>query len=348
MRQLIHKHPKLLLTLALFSWFFMILFTCQFGYQDLSFAALFKTLAAALGFSFPSEQTETLAVIVFDVRLPRILCALLLGATLAVSGTLFQAVLHNPLADPYTLGVSAGAAFGASLAILFFPSLSTYVVPLAAFAGATLSLVWVMAMVTTRGAQPLQRFASTSIILSGIIVTSILSAAISLLKFLADEKVAAIIFWLMGSLAASGWSQVLLALLGAFLATGCGLLFVKELNLLVLGEREAASLGVKTTHTLVIVLVAATLATGIAVATAGIIGFIGLLVPHLLRWVVGPDHRTLIPASFFAGGLLLLGADTLTRSLFISEVPIGVLTAILGGPVFCYIFRKAEFGAHKG
>lgn len=278
--------------------------------------------------------------VVLDVRLPRILTATAVGGGLALAGCAFQGILLNPLADPYTLGVSAGAAFGAAVALLLnIQALGGVSIPLFAFAGAALTLLAVIYLSTGAGG-----VSSSNLILSGIIVAAILSAGISFLKYLAEEQVAAIVFWLMGSFGSRTWADAGTA----FAAVGAGMLiflfFGRDLNLLALGERSAASLGVDTRKVTLAVLVTASLVTAVCVSVSGIIGFVGLLVPHLTRSLVGPDNRRLLPAAFLAGAALLLGADTVTRAVLPAEVPVGVLTALIGGPFFCYIFRRRQMG----
>ena len=282
-------------------------------------------------------MNDIFPVVVLDVRLPRILTAALVGGGLAMSGVVFQGILLNPLADPYTLGVSAGAAFGAALAILLnLGALGSASVPLFAFAGAAATLAAVVYLSSAEG------LSSNSLILSGIIVASILSAGISFLKYVADEQVAVIIFWLMGSFASKSWGDVALAAASTAAGLGVFLVFAREMNLMSLGPQMAASLGVDTRRVTLTLLVTASLVAAVCVSVAGIIGFVGLLVPHLMRLVVGPDNRRLIPASLLAGALLLLAADTLTRAVLPAEVPIGVLTALIGGPFFCYVFRRQQ------
>ncbi|HHP7234109.1 MAG TPA: FecCD family ABC transporter permease [Desulfobacterales bacterium] len=277
-------------------------------------------------------------VVVFDVRLPRILTAALVGAGLAACGAVFQGILLNPLADPYTLGVSAGAAFGAALAILLnLGGAGGFPVPLFAFAGAVATLFAVIGLSSSG-----EGLSSNNLILSGIIVAAILSAGISFLKYVAEEQVSVIIFWLMGSFAAKTWPEVALTASVVTLGLMVFLFFARDLNLVSLGGRAAASLGVDARSVSLLLLVTASLVAGICVSVSGIIGFVGLLVPHMVRFVTGPDNRRVIPASLLAGAVLLLGADTVTRAVLPSEVPIGVLTALIGGPFFCYIFRKRQ------
>lgn len=283
---------------------------------------------------------ETYPVVVMDVRLPRILTAVLVGGGLALSGCVFQGILLNPLADPYTLGVSAGAAFGAAVALLLnISAMGSYSIPVFAFAGAVLTLVLVLYLSASGGG-----LSSNNLILSGIIVASILSAAISFLKYVADEQVAVIIFWLMGSFGSRTWGDVGFTLVFVALGLMVFLFFSRDLNLLALGDRSASSLGVNTGRVTLMILVTASLVTAVCVSVSGIIGFVGLLVPHMVRSLTGPDNRKLLPASLLAGGILMLAADTVTRAVLPHEIPIGVLTALIGGPFFCYIFRRRQMG----
>jgi len=273
-----------------------------------------------------------------------VLCAVAVGGGLAVAGVVFQGILHNPLADPYTLGVSSGAAFGACLALLLDLSfLGSYSVPIFAFAGAALTLVVVVRLASFDG-----RMRPDTMILAGVIVGAILAAGISFMKYLADEQVSVLIFWLMGSLASRSWDHVFAAaaagLLGLVVVTSYG----RDLDVLACGDRTACSLGVDASRTRRILLIAATLVAAVCVSVSGIIGFIGLIIPHLMRSLTGPGNRRLAVASFLAGAGLLLAADTTSRVFLPREVPVGVLTALLGGPFFCYIFRRRRGGTWGG
>ncbi|MDR3629817.1 MAG: iron ABC transporter permease [Desulfocapsaceae bacterium] len=300
-------------------------------------------LARITGRALPEAFNTVFPLVIMDVRLPRILTSALVGGGLAVAGGVFQAILLNPLADPYTLGISSGAAFGASLVLIltiFGISLPAWVsVPLFAFLGAVGTLIAVFIL-----ASPYDNYSSNTLILSGVIVASILSAGIGFIKYLANEKVGIIIFWLMGSFVGKSWTDVALTLA----ITIPGLLFIlyfsRDLNIMALGPRTAASLGIETAKTRKVLLVWASLITAICVSVSGIIGFVGLIVPHFLRLLLGPDNRILIPACFFGGAILLLFADTITRAVLPSELPIGVLTSLIGGPFFCYIFKKRQQG----
>ncbi len=274
--------------------------------------------------------------VIWEVRLPRILTSAIVGSGLSIAGVIFQGILLNPLADPYTLGISAGAAFGASIALILNLSfLGMYSVPLFAFMGAVATLVVVMALSSSGGS-----ISSNNLILAGIIVAAILSAGISFIKYVADEQVSVIIFWLMGSFGSKGWPDVFLTF--AFVSIGFSvcIFFARDLNIMSLGDRSAFSLGVNTNRIRMTLLVTASLITAVCVSVSGIIGFVGLIIPHLMRFFVGPDSRKLLPASALTGAILLLSADTITRAVLPMEVPIGVLTALIGGPFFCYIFMK--------
>lgn len=317
-----------------------VIFAATLGYIRLPFPAVLQIMTARL-FDQPSwldAYDPVWSTVVTEVRLPRILCATVVGAGLAMAGVVFQGILLNPLADPYTLGVSAGAAFGASLALLInIQFLETFSVPLLAFAGAVATLFLVIYLSADGSG-----LSSTNLILSGIIVAAILSAGLSFIKYVADEQVSVIIFWLMGSFAARTWADVTLVAGAVGFGAGICAYFARDLNLLALGERPAASLGVDFQRVTLVLLVTASLVAAVCVAVSGIIGFVGLLVPHLMRLLVGPDNRRLLPASLLSGALLLLAADTLTRAVLPQEIPIGVLTALVGGPFFCYIFRRRQ------
>ncbi len=316
----------------------IVLSTSQ-GYIKLPFWAVIKIIISKIfNWSYLIQDlAPSWSTIIFEVRLPRILTAVIVGGGLAISGTTYQGILLNPLADPYTLGVSAGAAFGASLALLFhFTGFGVYTVPCFAFMGSLATLFFVIYLSASSGG-----ISSNNLILSGIIVAAILSAGISFLKYLSDEQVAIIIFWLMGSFTSMTWVDVGLT----FTTVMCGfLIFIyygRDLNVMALGNKTAASLGVNPQRMTIILLVTASLVAAVCVSVSGIIGFVGLVVPHMMRLLTGPDNRRLIPISLLAGGSILLLADTITR-LLPNEIPIGVLTALFGGPFFCYLFRKQQ------
>ncbi len=336
-------HTFYLLTLLLGAvTVFAVLCSARMGYVEVSAWEVAQVVLAAVtgDTSLPAGMDEVIPFVVMDVRLPRILTSALVGGGLALSGVIYQAILLNPLADPYTLGVSSGAAFGASLAIFAnLLMLGSFSVPIFAFTGAILTLFAVLYLSTFNG-----QMSANTLILSGVIVGAILSAGISLLKFLADKQVSVIIFWLMGSFASRSWSDVGLVITALLLGMAVSFFYARDLNIMSLGARSSDSLGVETGRVRYILLIAASLVTAICVSVSGIIGFIGLIIPHLMRFLVGPDNRRLLPVSVLAGAILLLTADTMIRAVLPAEVPVGVLTALIGGPFFCFIFRKRQRG----
>ena len=341
-RHRLQNHSLLMAGLLALALVMAISLSAGMGYMKIAWMDVWRVVGKSLtgNAGLIADVDELTRVIVMEVRLPRILTAAAVGGGLALCGVVFQGILLNPLADPYTLGVSAGAAFGAALALLLNLTVAgIYSVPVCAFIGATATLMLVVYLSSSAGGAD-----ANNLILSGIIVAAILSAGISFLKFVADEQVSVIIFWLMGSFASKTWIDV--GLSGTFLLVGL-LVFVfyaRDLNLLCLGRRAAASLGVDARRVPWILLVTASMVAAACVSVSGIIGFVGLLVPHMMRALVGPDNRRLLPLSLFSGAFLLLCADTVTRAVLPHEIPIGVLTALIGGPFFCYLFRKRQTG----
>lgn len=283
-------------------------------------------------------------LIVFSIRLPRIVLAMLVGAALGVAGAAYQALLRNPLADPYVLGVSSGAALGAilSLALAERVAIAT---PLAAFAGAAATIA-VVYFLGRHGGQ----LAPYTLLLAGVITASFLSALIIfLMNFLSGRDLRGAAYWLMGDLSNAsplglGWVFGL-----TLLAIGVVYAVAGDLNLLLAGEPEAAQLGVDVRRTKLVVYLAASLATAVAVSVSGAIGYMGLLVPHLVRLLFGSDYRLLIPATALTGAVVLLTADTFARTLIApSELPVGAVTAVVGAPVFIYLLRRRGFGTGGG
>jgi iron complex transport system permease protein len=269
--------------------------------------------------------------------------ALVAGAALGLSGAVFQGLLLNPLADPYTLGVSSGAAFGASLVLvgaMALPWAKFLATPMAPAVGAFAFSILTLRLVIALASDSDQRLSPTSLILAGVILSAILSAGISFIKYLAGDQVSNIIFWLLGSFQARTWADAGLVLLFFVPALLLSLASATDLNIMTLGFKSAETLGVNTSAVRLRLLAAASLAASASVAVAGIIGFVGLIVPHLVRLVTGPDHRSLLPLSALGGAVILCAADTLVRAFLPGEIPVGVLTALLAGPAFMVIFRR--------
>ncbi|MCH2172579.1 iron ABC transporter permease [Myxococcota bacterium] len=297
--------------------------------------ALSQVLAALSG----GEVEPATADIVLRVRLPRAALAMGVGASLSVSGVLFQALLRNPLADPYVLGVSGGAALGGIVVLSLGAGvgLGYQAVPPAAFVGAVATAVLLFAVAGGRG-----RLSATHLLLTGVVFNAFASAAIVFLASLSGLSEGASIFlWLIGNLSAArvdvvGWVVAFL-----FLGLACAMPLARGLNLLTLGEESAQQLGVDVEKHKRVLLGGTSLMVGAAVAAAGLIGFVGLIVPHGLRLMVGPDHRLLIPSSALAGAAFLVVCDTAARTLFDGrELPVGAITALVGGPLFLWLLRR--------
>lgn len=288
------------------------------------------------------DISRGLISIIWEIRLPRILCAIFVGAGLSVSGAVFQSLLMNPLADPYTLGISTGAALGASIAIYVSGILAIATIPIlpASFLGALITLFLVITIANRSNGMN-----SSNLIIAGIIVSSIMSAGISFLKNAAGEEVGAIVFWIMGSLTARNWSHVIVIIPIIVLFSCVCFYYANELNILCTGEDNAHILGVNVKKTRLILILSAALLTAACVSVSGIIGFVGLVVPHLIRFGLTSNNHYLLPLSAMAGALLLVMADNVSRILFVSEIPVGVLTTLIGGPFFIYLFmRKSQKG----
>jgi iron complex transport system permease protein len=275
--------------------------------------------------------------ILFEIRLPRVVLAAMVGSALATSGATYQGLLRNSLADPYLIGVSSGAALGATLAILISVPFAG-AVPLFAFIGAMVATLTVYLLAYGGG-----RATSTTLILAGVALSAFLSAITSYLMFQSDSAFHTfqIVAWMMGSLALSNWDQVRSLL--PYLVIGWGVLYLQAryLNVLQLGEMQAQQLGVPVQRVTLLLVVATSLVTAAAVAMSGLIGFVGLIVPHAVRLVWGPDHRFLLPMSALIGAIFLILADTLARTLLSpSELPVGIITAFCGAPFFLYLLRR--------
>ncbi len=271
----------------------------------------------------------------FNIRFPRIIMVLLVGAALSAAGASYQGMFKNPLVSPDLLGASTGASFGACLALLL--NLSNIYIQLFAFVGGLTAVGLVMLL-----NKAIRSDALLGLVLGGILVSSLFQSGSSIIKLVADadDKLPSITFWLMGSFAGITISDLLLALLP--MAIGFVLILSQrwKLNVLSFGEEEAKSLGINTASTRFIVILGATLITSCSVSVAGVIGWIGLVVPHLARAVVGPNYKVLIPATMLIGSVFLLVVDNFCRLLFAAEIPIGLLTSILGIPFFVFIYAK--------
>ncbi len=287
-----------------------------------------------------TTSDEVAANIVWQIRMPRVLLAGLVGASLAIAGAAFQSLLKNPLADPYTLGVSSGASVGAVATLFFglsFPFLGGFTLPIFSMLGALCTMLLVMgfAKLVDRAMK------METIILTGIIFSSFLGSVISLMIALTGEELRQIIGWLLGSVSMRGWEYIKLAL--PFVIIGSLLLWLnrRELNAMLFGEERALHLGVDVKKRKLMVLIGGSMLTGGAVAVSGTIGFVGLVVPHMTRQLFGSDNRHVLPLSFLNGATLLIICDLVSRTIISpAELPIGVITAFIGAPVFAFIFFR--------
>lgn len=290
-------------------------------------------LDALPGLAYDVPQTRR--TIVVGIRLPRIALAAIVGFSLATAGTVMQGFFRNPMADPSIIGVSAGAALGAVTVIALGPAIPAGI-EIAAFVGALAAAAAVYLIATEGGRTPV-----ATLLLAGIAVQTFLGAMVSLLLLGSGESLREAVFWLMGHLANSDWNEVgvvLTIVVGGFVLM---LPFTEDLNILLLGEEEAHSLGIPVGRVKIILLAGASLVTAAGVSVAGVIGFVGLIVPHIMRLLVGPDHRVLLPTSALAGASFLVAADTLARS-GPAEIPVGIVTAFVGAPFFLYLLRTEE------
>lgn len=313
--------------------------TLCIGRYHVSFSEVWGTLAGALTGQETDIPLKTQTVIL-SVRLPRALQGLLVGASLAASGACFQSLFRNPLVSSGMLGVSAGSGFGAALAIILFGT--TALSPTFSFVFGILAVVLSYLTGKISGGSP-----TVTLVLGGTIIQSIFSALLSLLKYLADTEtqLPAITFWLMGSLASTKTSNLWLSDVPMVVGL-LGMLFISwRLNVLAMGDREAKTMGLNVSANKVAVIAFATLATAGAVSISGVIGWVGLVVPHICRMLFGSDNRKLIPASISIGACFMVLVDTVCRSLTAGEIPLGIVTAIIGGPFFIWLLKRTKGGS---
>jgi iron complex transport system permease protein len=274
--------------------------------------------------------------VLFEIRFPRVILSMLVGASLSVAGASFQGVLKNPLVEPYTLGLSSGAAFGAALALSFID----IPVQLSAFFFSSISVAICYLVATKDGDTSV-----VSLILSGVVISSLFTAFLSILQIMIDPiKLQGLVYWIMGSLHTSSWEKLYSVL--PYMLVGFSMIYIFrwKLNILSLGEKDAIILGVNPQKYKILFIFASTLLASSAVSVSGIIGLVGLMVPHILRMIFGPDNQKMIPMSFCLGASYMAVVDTFSRNLFQFEIPIGILTTIIGAPYFIVLIRKTKAG----
>ena len=323
--------------------FVVVVVALKFGAVPVSLYALGRDLLRViLGQS--SQISSDYGLIVQNIRLPRIILGILVGASLSVAGASFQALLRNPLADPYILGVSSGAAIGAILGLLaephltLTPALAALFTPLCAFLAAAATVIAVYFLGRREG-----QMDSNTLLLGGVIVSSFFSAMIVfLLSTVTSSNTRGMVFWLMGNLSTSFQKSVYGFLaIGFLVAAGAIYTTANDLNLLLAGEKEAMHLGVDVRRVQLVVYIAASFLTGLAVSVSGAVGYVGLIVPHIMRFIFGSDHRTLIPTAALGGAIAVVLADTLARTVVApSELGVGAVTAAVGAPLFIYLLRR--------
>ena len=322
--------------------FLVMVVALKFGAVPVSLYALGRDLLRVL-FGQSSQISSDYGLIVVNIRLPRILLGILVGASLSVAGTSFQALLRNPLADPYVLGVSSGASLGAILALIaepyltLSPMLAALLTPLGAFLGAAATIAAVYFLGRREG-----QIDSTTLLLGGVIMGSFISAIIMFMMSTLSGSLRGVSFWLMGDLSTPLQRSVYWILgIGFIVASGAIYTTASDLNLLLAGEKEAMHLGVDVPRVRLVVYIAASFLTGLAVSVSGAVGYVGLIVPHVMRFIFGSDHRTLLPTAAIGGAIAVVLADTLARTVVApTEVSVGAVTAVVGAPLFIYLLRR--------
>ncbi len=313
--------------------------TSALGSTDISLGTLFNVLWAKLPFThIESTWAISTETIIFQIRLPRIFLAGLVGAALAVAGATYQGLFRNPLASPYIIGVVQGAGLGAVIGFLLPVSWQTASVPALAFAGALLAIAFVYSIAKVGKSVPM-----TTLILAGVALGAFMLSITSYLMIASGDKLHGIISWLLGTFSLASWQQAIIAAPYILLGVIVICLYARSLNVMQLDEDQAQQLGINVERTKLILLGAATLITAAAVCFCGTIGFVGIIVPHAVRLIWGPDHRFLLPLSTLAGAIFLILADTAARTLLApTEIPVGIITAFLGAPFFLYLLRQKK------
>ena len=327
---------KLILLFLIGGLILTLLLSLTIGPIHIPVTTILKILFSKI-FDISKTWPDNFQQIILNVRLPRILLGMLVGSALSISGCAMQAIFRNPMASPYVCGVSAGGAFGASLVIVLGAP-QFLIIPVAFFFSLlAVFLVYYLAKTGTK-------VSVETLLLAGIAISLFFSSITAFIQYVANEwQLREIIFWLMGGLWASNWNKVLTSFPIIFLGTICLIFFYRELNILLIGEEQAQDVGVEVEIARKIILVLATLITATAVAASGTIGFVGLIIPHMMRIIIGTDHRFLVPASCICGSIFLVWVDTFARSLISpTELPVGIITALIGVPFFLFLLKRRK------
>jgi len=307
--------------------------TLMIGNYNLSISEIFNIL-------FGNADDSVKRYVVVDVRVPRLLCCILVGAGLSTSGLVMQSLFKNPMASPSVLGISSGAAFGAALAMAFGIGgfMGFLMIPGMAFIFCFITMFAVYMLARTK-----YGVAKTTLLLAGIAMGAFFSGLISLLQYIVNTDVlASIVYWTMGSFNNCGWNSFWIVLVPVVLGLMMVIFNSRELNLISSGEEQAANMGVNVKNVRIIMMIATSLMVGGSVAISGVIGFVGLIVPHIFRMLVGPNHALLIPLCIFGGGIFMIVMDTIAKAAFSMSLPVGVLTSLIGAPFFIYIMRTRK------
>ena len=330
-----NKENKEIISIVLLVFLPIVLFFASFlmGRYPISPVDVVKTILSPI---FPQlTVSSTVNTIVWQIRLPRILAAILVGASLSMAGTAFQGIFKNPLVSSDLLGVSNGAGFGAALSILL--SGSSVVIQLFAFIFGIISV-----SITYLISKAYKAGGILILVLSGVAISAFFNSLISGIKFIADpeDKLPEIVYWLMGSLASVTMNEIIMIIIPLIIGFVILYLLRWQMNILAMGDEEAQSLGLNPSRVRLIIIAACTLLTSAAVSISGIIGWIGMIIPHMARMIVGPDNKILLPASLSLGASFLLLIDNISRVAISIEIPIGILTAVIGVPIFLYLLRR--------
>ena len=320
----------------------VVAFATTVGSVQIPFSTIWRVLLSQLPLvDIAPTWLSTTETIILDIRLPRVILAGLVGAALAIAGATYQGLFRNPLADPYLIGVAQGAALGAVIGFLLpfeGHGMAFGIIPILAFTGALFSVAIVYSLARVGKTLPM-----TTLILAGVALGALWGSIVSYLIITSGEKMHGIIFWLMGSFSLSEWSEVQVVLPYVVVGVIVILLYARSLNVMQLDEEQAQQLGINVEKVKLILLAAATLITAAAVSFVGTIGFVGIIIPHAVRLIWGPDHRFLLPLSVLTGAVFLILADLVARTaLAPMEIPIGVITAICGAPFFLYLLRRRK------
>jgi iron complex transport system permease protein len=331
------KKIKIILLLIFLSPLIGIFGSLFIGRYTLTFTDIINVLKANISPSIKQNYLDIYNTVVLQIRLPRAILGAMVGGSLAISGAAFQGLFRNPLVSSGVLGVSSGASFGAALAIILYGQ--NYMVYFYAFGFALLAVAMSFFIGQIYHSTP-----TITLVLGGVIVSSLFSALVSFTKFVADpfEKLPSITFWLMGSLATARYQDIIFSAIPISIGV-IGLIALRwQINVLSMGDKEARALGINSTLTKIIMVLCASLATAGAISVSGNIGWVGLVMPHIGRMMLGNDNRILIPASFFLGAIFMIVVDNLSRSLIGAEIPLGILTTFIGSPFFVYLLKKTK------